>query len=66
MNKKSSFGIGPAGHWLLFAGFPILIITILAASTLRDGNIRGINEKYLPYVVFLVPSAIFVGCRVLS
>jgi hypothetical protein len=65
MNSKYPYGIGPAGYWLIFAGVPIAIIAILTACTLRDGNIRGVSEKFLPYVVFFVPLAIIVACKVL-
>ena len=57
--------IGPAGYWLIFSGIPVAIIAILAASTLRGGDIRGVSERALPYVVFGVPLVILVGCRVL-
>jgi hypothetical protein len=63
MNSKYPDGLGSSGFWLIFAGVPIAIMAILLASTLRDGDIRGVSEKYLPYVLLLVPSAIFVGCR---
>jgi hypothetical protein len=63
MSAKHPQIIGPAGYWLIFAGIPIAIIAILAASTLRDGNVRGVSERALPYVVFGVPAAILVGCR---
>jgi hypothetical protein len=65
MNSKYPQRIGPAGYWLIFSGIPIAIITILLASTLRNGDIRGVNEKSLPYIIIFVPLAIIVGCRVL-
>jgi len=65
MSSKHSQRIGPAGYWLIFAGIPIAIIAILLASTLRNGDIRGVSEKSLPYIITFLPLAIIVGCKVL-
>lgn len=63
MREKRSKIIGPAGYWMIFAGVPIAIMAIMLASTLRDGNIRGVSEGALPYVILFVPLAIIVGCH---
>jgi hypothetical protein len=55
--------IGPAGYWLIFAGVPMAIIAVLMAFTMHDGDIRGVSERALPYVLLSVPLAIIVGCR---
>ena len=66
MNSKYPHSLGPAGYWLIFAGIPMAIIAILLVSTLTDdGNIRGVSEKSLPYILLFVPLAIIVGCKVL-
>src|ERR1039457_3110957 len=62
--KEHPHRIGPAGFWLIFSGIPIAVLAILLTSTLtRDGNIRGVSERALPYVLLFVPAAIIVGCR---
>jgi hypothetical protein len=65
MKNKYPYGIGPAGYWLIFAGIPVAICAVLLATTLRDGNIRGVSEKFLPYVVFFVPVAIVIVCKII-
>jgi hypothetical protein len=65
MNEKYPCGIGPAGRWLIFAGFPFSFCAILLALTLRDGHIRGVSENFLPYVVAGVPSTLMIGGMVL-
>lgn len=66
MNKKHPYGIGPTGRWLIFAGFPFSFCAILLTSTMtNDGGIRGISEKFLPYVIAGVPSALMIGGMVL-
>jgi len=61
MSQKYPYGIGPAGRWLIFSGFPFSFCAIALALTLRDGHIRGVGEKVLPYVVAGVPSALMIG-----
>jgi hypothetical protein len=61
--KKHSQNIDPATSWVIFAGIPIAIIAILLASTMRHGDIRGVSEKALPYVLLFGSAAIIVGCR---
>jgi hypothetical protein len=63
MGQKHSQRIGSAGYWLIFAGVPIAIIAILAAFTMRNGDIRGVSERALPYVLAFVPVAIVIGSR---
>ena len=66
MNQKHPYGIGPGGHWLIFAGIPLAICAILLTSTMTDdGGIRGVNEKFLPYVIAGVPAAIVISAMVL-
>jgi hypothetical protein len=63
-SDKSSHGIGPGGRWLIFSGVPIGILAILMVLTSRDGgNMRGVSEKYLPYVIVLLFTVVFVVCR---
>src|SRR5690349_2782447 len=61
MSTRYPHGIGPTGRWLIFAGFPFSFCAVLLACTLRDGNIRGVSESFLPYVVAGVPSTIMIG-----
>lgn len=65
MNEKYPCGIGPAGRWLIFSGFPFSICAILLALTLRDGQIRGVSEKALPYVIVGAVSLIFIAGMIL-
>lgn len=62
-SDKHSQIIGPAGYWLTFAGVPMAIIAVLMAFTMRDGDIRGVSERALPYVLAFVPVAIVIGSR---
>jgi hypothetical protein len=61
MSTRYPHGIGPAGRWLLFAGFPFSFCAVLLACTLRHGDIRGVSEPFLPYVVAGVPSVIMIA-----
>src|SRR3954471_11806452 len=63
MSKKYPHGVGPADRWLIFAGVPAAVIAILLAVTLRHGNIRGVSERSLPYVLLFVVPAIIMGGR---
>ena len=61
MSAQYPHGISPVGRWLIFGGFPFSFCAVLLACTLREGNIRGVSETLLPYVVAGVPSAIMIG-----
>jgi hypothetical protein len=61
VTEKYPHGIGPSGRWLLFAGVPVAIMAALVLATMRNGDIRGVSEKALPYVLLLVPAAIIVA-----
>jgi hypothetical protein len=62
MNEKYPYGIGPAGRWLIFAGLPLAICAVLYTSLATNGGgIRGVSERFLPYVIFFVPAAICYG-----
>ena len=63
MNQKHPPRLGAAGPWLIFSGVPVGIMAALFALVARGGNLRGVSEKALPYVLLLVPMAIIVGCR---
>jgi hypothetical protein len=66
MKNKYPHGIGPGGFWLIFAGIPMSIIATLLMCTLtEEGNIRGVGEDFLPFVLLIVPMAIIVGCKIL-
>jgi hypothetical protein len=55
--------LGPAGPWLIFSGLPIAVLAVLFVLTARGGNIRGVSEKALPWVLVFVPLAVIAGCR---
>jgi len=65
MSAQYPHGISPGVRWLIFAGFPFSFCAVLLACTLRDGDVRGVSETLLPYVLAGVPSVIMIVGMVL-
>jgi hypothetical protein len=66
MNQKYPYGIGPGGHWLIFAGFPLAIWAIFFVVTEPDHALEHyVGEKVYPYVVAGVPATIMIGGMIL-
>jgi len=66
MNQKYPYGIGPGGHWLIFAGLPLAICAIFFAFTEPHHALEHtVGEKVFPYIVFFVPAIIVIAGMVL-
>jgi len=65
-HQEPASSVGPAGRWIIFSGVPLAVCaTLLAVTLTRDGSIRGVSEKSLPYVILLVPIAVIVFGKIL-
>ena len=64
MNSKVPYGIGPGVRWLIFAGIPFAIISVLFTTTERSlGHFVGQNAE--PYIIYFVPAVIGIASMVL-
>jgi hypothetical protein len=65
VNRKDPKFIGRTGRWLISAGIPVLISTLIFASVMQDKRFaRLVGERALPYFLFFTPAAIVIGWKI--